>query len=1091
VRIAVTLWAFLIPLADGQETSRPLAEKWGNLEGTWRFSTDPGAVGEQEGWHQTTFDDGGWREVHAPGYWEPQGITDVRPGEAPKTMQGPGWTDYDGVAWYRMRFVAPASWAGKELRLHLGSIDDEDRAYLNGRLIGETGPGLKQAVLARRRYAIPAGVVKAGGENVLAIRVKDGGGPGGIVGPALYLLPNDRISDMTSIPQADRPLAERFEDPPAEARILKIVHHLPDEPDGQAGLFQSLVSQGFGGIVTNVSFTDYLESEERWAAFVRGVNQAKDIGMAIWLYDERGYPSCKAGGITLRDHPEWQAEGLYIADTVSEGGEVELTVPRGELVRASAFRVVEGAIVLDEAVDLSANISEKILSWKVPEGAWRVMAITKDFLHEGTHADGNLSDADPYPNLLMPEPTARFIEVTHGEYAKRLDDDLGQWFISTFTDEPSLMSMFMKRQPYRVLPWAPNLPGEFEQRRGYALEPFIPALVADAGAKGRSVRYDFWLTVGELVAENYFGQIQTWCREHNLFSGGHLLLEEPLLTHVPLYGDFFRCIRRLSAPSIDCLTSVPENVPWFVARLLSSAGELEGHTAVTMSETSDHVQRYRGKGDERPVRVVTEDEIRGTCNRLMLNGITTITSYYSFAELSTEQKVHLNEWIGRCCTMLKGGHQVADIALLYPVESVWPRFEPSRNWTEDCPADAQRVQTVYRGAGDSLFESHRDFTYVDGQALCEAEVDRGVLRHGNLEWRVVVLPCADTLPLRAWENLAAFWRNGGVVIALSRLPTNSEHEFPSPAVQALAKEMFGSDKEPICSTNDAGGAGVFLPPGSEGLLPTVLDSLLGHDVRVHENGAPIRVTHRRIDGHEVYFLINDDGEPWKDTVDFAAQGKGEQWDPGTGEGTPLASPNDVPVKLGPYGGLLFRFAEALPPERKPPVDGVLPGLKLSALPEVEPTVGKGEFVEGGVEQQADGAWRASARITKSDVDTHLFVSFTYNEQLDLQDAVCLDVDTTVPEGQDAPTPLRLIVRDANGAEYIANTARPLGAPGTLRSFVSLSQFERAGWSPAKRTAFDWSAVTTIRVGWGGYLGTKGETITFMFPALQVARMTDD
>ncbi len=911
-----------------------------------------------------------------------------------------------------------------------------------------------------------------------------GTGPRGLMAPTLFLLLGATIAAMSSAAQSDPPLAERFAHPPAEARVLKIVHGLPDASEAQDNLLQSLSDQDFGGIVTNVSFTDYLESEEKWTAFVRGVTKAKDMGMALWLYDERGYPSCKAGGLTLRDHPEWQAEGLYIADAMSEGGEVQLTVPPGELICASALPVTNGSIALDQPVDLSSDIHDGQLSWNAPASSWRVMVITKDFLHKGTHADGNLSDTLPYPNLLMPEPTARFIELTHDAYAKHLGNDLGQWFIATFTDEPSLMSLFLKRQPYRVLPWAPNLPGEFEKRRGYALEPVVPALVADAGAKGRAVRYDFWLTVGELVSENYFGQIQTWCRAHGTQSGGHLLMEEPLLAHTPLYGDFFRCIRRLDAPSMDCLTSVPENIPWFVARLLSSAAELEGRT-VTMSETSDHAERYRREGDNRPVRVVTEDEIRGTCNLLLLNGITTITSYYSFARLSTEQKVRLNEWIGRCSTMLQGGHQVADIAVLYPTESVWPRFVPSYHMTENCPPDAQRIQSIYRATSNSLFETRREFTYVDGQALSEATVDHGVLKHGNLEWRVVVLPCADTLPMQAWENLAAFWRSGGVIVAVSCLPANSEREFPSPAVQVLADELFTRGDSPNFATNEAGGVGVYLPPGSDGLLPVVLDSLLDPDVRMGEKDAPVRVTHRRIDGHEVYFLINDSREPWEGVVDFSASGKAEQWDPATGMMTPLPSAGGVPVKLGPFGGMLYRFEEAQRPARRTVAEGALPGLNLSALPAAQPTVGKGEFVEGGIEPQSGDVRTAAARLTKSDVDTHLFVSFSYENPIDLHDAVCFVVDTTVPEGQTAPTPLRVIVRDANGAEYIANTDRSLGEPGTQRCFVSLSQFERAGWSPPTTGAFDWSAVTAVRVGWGGYIGTEKETITFTVLPLQV------
>ena len=84
----------------------------------------------------------------------------------------------------------------------------------------------------------------------------------------------------------------------------------------------------------------------------------------------------------------------------------------------------------------------------------------------------------------MPEPTARFIEVTYGGYAKHLGDDLGKYFMATFTDEPSLMSLFLRPMPYRPLPWAPNLPVEFKQRRGYALDAaLLPALVAEAGPR--------------------------------------------------------------------------------------------------------------------------------------------------------------------------------------------------------------------------------------------------------------------------------------------------------------------------------------------------------------------------------------------------------------------------------------------------------------------------------------------------------------------------------------------------------------------------------------------------------------------------------
>ncbi|MHB8972994.1 MAG: glycosyl hydrolase [Pirellulaceae bacterium] len=742
-----------------------------------------------------------------------------------------------------------------------------------------------------------------------------------------------------ALPDANRSLEDRFACPPGEARILPIQHALPVEANAQDVYLRQLQERGFGGMATNVKFADYLRNEDYWKALRRGLEEAKRQGLALWLYDERGYPSGNAGGQTMEGHPEWQAQGLLIAHKECRGGLVTLECPPGTLFRAAAFPVVNGQLKLDGAVDLAGAVKQDKLVWEAPVGDWRVMVITQQELYEGTHAAVSLADKLPYINLLLPEPTARFLELTHAAYAAHLDEDLGKWFVATFTDEPSLMSLYMSPQPWSVLPWSSNLPVEFAKRRGYPLEAMVPLLIWGSGPETAKTRHDFWQTVGDLVSENYFGQIQQWCRKHNTLSGGHLLMEEAILTHVPLYGDFFRCARRLDAPSMDCLTSIPSEVPWYVGRLISSIAELEGRT-VTMSESSDHSQRWRAKGDQRPVYLVSEAEIRGSLNRLIVNGITTFTSYYAFKELTTEQLVRLNNWTGRCCTMLKGGRQVADLAVVYPADTMAARFSPSRSWVHDAPASAGQVQNTYDQASRALFDAGRDFTYVDAQALSEGVVKDGSLCVRDLSWRMVILPCVDTLPLRAWENLVALWKSGGGIIALSALPVNSETDFPSPAVQAAARDLFGDGPSAEVRTNAAGGFALYLTAGQQGLLPQAVAAFLAPDVEIPTD-ASLHATHRRIDGQEVFFLINDSAHAWSGSIGLCAGGQGEQWNPATGERSTVLDPQTIALQLEPYGGMLFRFAEAVVPAKQPVVTGPLPGLASEVLPQVAPTLGSG------------------------------------------------------------------------------------------------------------------------------------------------------
>ena len=195
--------------------------------------------------------------------------------------------------------------------------------------------------------------------------------------------------------------------------------------------------------------------------------------------------------------------------------------------------------------------------------------------------------------------------------------------------------------PWRPLAWHPRLADAFRRRTGRDLDAELPLLFLD-GAGAHRTRHDFWRTVADVFRENYFGRIREWCREHGIPSGGHLLLEEDIRWHVPLYGDFFACLRDLDVPGIDVLSCDPAKSPWYTARLASSAAELEGGSLV-MSETSDFVEMWA-----KPPRPVSVAQFRGTLNRLLLGGVNRFNTYSRFREMTDADLVHLNEWTARC-----------------------------------------------------------------------------------------------------------------------------------------------------------------------------------------------------------------------------------------------------------------------------------------------------------------------------------------------------------------------------------------------------------------------------------------------------------
>jgi sialate O-acetylesterase len=130
-------------------------------------TVDAGLVDGQARWADLALDDSQWATIETPKNWEQA-----------------GYEGLDGIAWYRTAFTLSASEAAHGVRLGLGTIDDSDIAWVNGVEVGRTSLAWNRP----RVYDVPASALRAG-RNVIAVRVEDTGGGGGIYGdPSLLFV---------------------------------------------------------------------------------------------------------------------------------------------------------------------------------------------------------------------------------------------------------------------------------------------------------------------------------------------------------------------------------------------------------------------------------------------------------------------------------------------------------------------------------------------------------------------------------------------------------------------------------------------------------------------------------------------------------------------------------------------------------------------------------------------------------------------------------------------------------------------------------------------------------------------------------------
>jgi len=153
-------------IAVGMDSKKGLSQQiikpYIDLAGKWRFQK-----GDDPGYKRPGFDDIDWEVVNLPAKWENHSDYVVDP----------------AFGWYRKSLVIPSGWEGKSIAIKLGMVDDADESFFNGVKIGSGGgmpPNHYSEWTKLRVYKVPARLINYGRENIIAIRVYDSGGSGGL-----------------------------------------------------------------------------------------------------------------------------------------------------------------------------------------------------------------------------------------------------------------------------------------------------------------------------------------------------------------------------------------------------------------------------------------------------------------------------------------------------------------------------------------------------------------------------------------------------------------------------------------------------------------------------------------------------------------------------------------------------------------------------------------------------------------------------------------------------------------------------------------------------------------------------------------------
>ncbi len=536
---------------------------------------------------------------------------------------------------------------------------------------------------------------------------------------------------------------------------------------------EDLAQKGFGGVVLNVAFENYLEDQKAWALLGKAVDIAFALGLRVWIYDEQYYPSGCAGGIALKNHPEYEAIVLtcvtYDAGNETNPAPLRVHSPYGHSSLKFAYAVKydeNGELDFSNQMDIFPyRTASGGLCWDVPPGKWRVFCFFTRTQFEGSYLIDALRAPRRAIDYCNKDAVKRFLDVTYSGYIHTLGDNMHK-IEGIFFDEPGMLGHCKYPAPERkdkppMLPskisfyetyddriplypcihWSTDMEESFKKDKGYSLAEKLPAMF-EGGKAYRHLRIDYCDFISNQFRENFVNQYKNYLKKYSIKVGGHYRLTKDMGVHPRIIGDVLKNLGAMDHPGCDRLSAKFDSHWELDEKLTSSAAHLYGNKKCLV-EGSDMYLVYKDLKLPQLLCSVAMD---------FAQGINIITSYYDETVLSVEEYNIFNLYISRLGSLLNEGIHCAQALLYHPFKQLSDDVAIMNKKGEISGEGNSSIVRSY--STDNLKElalSVRakmiDFDYINDECLLKTQIRNGKLYAPSGEAHsMLLLPDVEFVP---------------------------------------------------------------------------------------------------------------------------------------------------------------------------------------------------------------------------------------------------------------------------------------------------------------------------------------------------------
>ena len=428
-----------------------------------------------------------------------------------------------------------------------------------------------------------------------------------------------------------------------------------------------------------------------------------------------------------------------------------------------------------EKLDLTAKVNNGILDWKATGGTWRLIVV-----FEGKTFQKVKRAAPGGEGYVMNHFSKSSVANYFANFTKAFEESNTPYPNSFFNDS------------YEVYggDWTSGLFEEFEKRRGYKLEMFLPEFIAKDETRSditARVVSDYRETLAELLLENFTQQWKAWANAHGATirnqahgSPGNMI-DLYATVDIPECESFGISDFQIKGLRIDSITRENDS-DLSMLKYASSGAHLTGKT-YTSSETFTWLtEHFR----------TSLSQCKPDLDLLFLSGVNHIffhgTTYspqeakwpgwkfYASIDMSPTNNIWRDvdpffDYITRCQSFLQEGKPDNDFLLYFPVYDLWHE-QGGRFMMFDIHKMAQRAPRFISSV-NSISNSGYDVDYISDHYLTTTSVQNGkLITEGGTSYKAIIIPGVSKIPAETMQQLLKLAKDGAKIIFVDQYPDN-------------------------------------------------------------------------------------------------------------------------------------------------------------------------------------------------------------------------------------------------------------------------------------------------------------------------------